>query len=96
MAKRTFTKEYLLDELEILDNKELVISNRITSTDRWNVNHEIIFRTPDCPEGIAYMSDYTVGATELQCESPWEYENTVEATEVRQVEVVVKKWVPVK
>ena len=38
---------------------------------------------------------YSEGATELQDERPWEYQDEVECIEVELKEVKVKKWVPV-
>lgn len=37
---------------------------------------------------------YSRGATESQDERPWEYEKTVKATLVREVEKTVKVWEP--
>lgn len=90
MPKRTFDTETLLDDWCILDDP---IRDRVVDTTRWSVIHEVIFRAPD--DGKVYEASYSVGATEQQCESPWEYEPDVEATEVHEVEVLVKKWVPV-
>ena len=43
------------------------------------------------------MTEYSVGATECQCESPWEYAaDEIECTEVELKEVTIKKWVPIK
>ena len=47
-------------------------------------------------KGKFYMTTYSVGATEMQWEKPWEYEEEVECTEVELKEVKVKKWIPVE
>lgn len=71
-------KQYMLDAL---DDPALVVRDRITDLSRWSVNHELIFRH----EGGLYRAFYRVGATEMQEESPWEYSDEVEATEMREV-----------
>ena len=40
-----------------------------------------------------YSLDWSVGATEMQDESAFEHEDSVTATEVVEVEVLVKQWV---
>ena len=71
-----------------------IISDRITSNSRWSIHHEIIFRLPGQPPGEAWRALYSHGATEQQMETPWEYEDEVEATLVREVERTVKVWEP--
>lgn len=87
---RIFDRDLLLDEWCVLDNP---ILDRIVSTSRWSVHHEVIFQAPD--DGKFYRAEYSHGATEYQDEYPWEDEPQVEAIEVHQVEVTVKQWVPV-
>lgn len=84
-----FKKEYLMKELGLpWDN---TVSEEIIDTTRWSVIKEIIFQDKD---GKYYQTTYSQGATEYQDESPWEYENEVECTEVELKEVKVMKWVP--
>lgn len=71
-----------------------VITDRLVSNSRWSIRHEIIFRLPGQSPGEAWRAHYSVGATEQQAEGPWEYEDEVEATLVREVERVVKVWEP--
>jgi hypothetical protein len=88
MAKKTFSKDYLIDELEL---PQTAIENHITGQSGWTVEHEIIFK-----EGEKHYSTYyEIGATERQDEGPWEYEDDIECEEVELKEVTVKKWVPV-
>lgn len=54
--------------------------------------HEIVFKD----NGKFYSTTYSVGATEMQDESPWEYEREVECIEVELREVKVEKWMPVE
>ena len=45
-------------------------------------------------EGKHYMVEYSEGATEMECEAPFEYDDDeIECEEVELKEVVVKKWV---
>lgn len=55
------------------------------------MHYEIVFEH----EGKFYRATYSVGATECQDEAPWEYEDKVLCEEVKQVEKLVKVWVPV-
>lgn len=82
-------KETLQD---ILWESDQVIEDTIEEHSRWSVLHNLIFKH----EGKCYQTHYSVGATEYQDERPWEYEDEVECTEVKQVEVTVKKWVAVE
>ena len=89
MIKKKFTKEYLVCELDL---PYAAISDKIIDTSRWSIYHEIIFED----NGKFYSTTYSVGATEMQDERPWEYVETVECTEVELKEVKVEKWVPVE
>jgi len=64
---KTFTKEQLIDEYNILGNGSkdcTVISDEIVDTTRWSIIHTVVFTTPELPVGQAYMVHYSVGATE--------------------------------
>ena len=86
--KRQFSKDTMLD---ILDSK-FVISDEIVEHTRWSVVHEIIFKYED----KFWQTYYSVGATESQEESPWEYDKEVGCFEVKPVEkmVVVYEKIP--
>jgi predicted nuclease of restriction endonuclease-like RecB superfamily len=84
-----FKKSYLKNELD-LPYSALV--DEITDTSRWSIHHKIVFQH----DGKFYSIHYSEGATEMQDESPWEYEEDVDCTEVELKEVKVMKWVPVK
>lgn len=88
MAKKTFTKDYLKNELELPWSAN---EDNVIDTSRWSVHHKIVFEDG----GKYYQTYYSVGATECQDESPWEYEDNIECTEVEQKEVLVKQWVEV-
>lgn len=85
MAKVTFTKEEMID---ILDDGRDIVSNEIADTSRWSIHHEIIFEKDD----KLYQTWYSVGATESQDESPWEYETQVECTEVEAYQKTVTAY----
>lgn len=87
---KVFSKDYLMDELDL--PYENTIVNRIVDTTRWSIIHEIVFED----NGKFYMTTYSEGATEIQDERPWEYDDEIECTEVELKEVKVKKWIPVE
>mgnify|MGYP000845173270 CR=1 FL=1 len=89
MAKKVFSKDYLKNKLDLPAN---AVVDKIIDTMRWSIVHEIVFED----NGKFYQTTYSEGATEMQPESPWEYENKVECTEVELREVKVKKWIPVE
>ena len=68
------------------------IEDNIIDTSRWSIIHEIIFENG----GKFYRTTYSEGATEMQWEEPWEYEEEVECEEVELREVTVNKWLPVQ
>lgn len=87
--KINLDKKYMINELDLPDS---AILDEITDTSRWSIHHRIVFAY----QGKFYATHYSVGATESQDESPWEYEDQVECQEVELKEVKVKKWVPKK
>lgn len=85
MAKVKFSKEYLKDNLDLPYS---ALEDKIVDTSRWSIHHSIIFED----QGKFYKTYYSEGATEMQDESPWEYDNEIECTEVHIVEKLVKVW----
>jgi len=85
---REFSREFLREELDLPYS---ALEERIIEVTRWSIQYEIVFEY----EGKFYMTYYSEGATEMQDESPWEYDETVECTEVELKDVTVKKWVPI-
>lgn len=79
-------RDYMYEELNLPDD---AILDEITDTSRWSIHHRIIFTY----QGKFWETYYSEGATEMQDESPWEYEDEVECYEVELKEVKVKKWV---
>lgn len=70
-----------------------IIKDTITDNSRWSIFHAITFRWID---GKTYRAYYSVGATEQQDESPWEYDKEVECEEVAEVPVTTTQWLLVK
>lgn len=69
------------------------ISDEIIGHGRWSVHHEHIFEF----EGKFYRTTYSIGATESQDESPYDYEpDEIECEEVFPVEKVVFVYEPRK
>lgn len=71
-----------------------VIEDKIIDQTRWSTIHEIVFKKDD----KYYMTSYSKGSTECQCERPWEYEDEVECEEVKKVvkTITVEVWEPVE
>jgi len=91
MIVRKIDKQILLD-LDVPFEGECVVEDEIVDTSRWAVQHNVVFEY----EGKHYRAWYQRGATEIQDEGPWEYEDTVECTEVHSVEKLVTVWENVK
>lgn len=90
MAKKVFSKDYLKNKLKLPYSNAII--DKIIDTTRWSIVHEIVFED----KGKFYQTTYSEGATEMQDERPWEYDDEVECTEVELREVKVKKWMPVE
>lgn len=84
-----FKREFLVNELGLPHN---AIEDNVVDNSRWSIQHEIVFEH----EGKFYQTYYSVGATEIQYERPWEYDDEVECAEVVKQEIKVMAWVPVK
>jgi hypothetical protein len=82
-----FKSKYLKNELDLPHS---AIVNEITDTSRWSIHHKIVFEH----EGKFYQTHYSEGATEIQDERPWEYDEDVDCIEVELKPVTVMKWVP--
>lgn len=81
-------KDYLINELDLPDS---AIKTTIIDTTRWSIIYEIVFSH----DNKFWKTNYSVGATEIQNESPWEYRDLVECIEVQLVEKTIKTWQPV-
>lgn len=65
-----------------------VISDEVTDNSRWSIYHDLFFTY----EGKTYRTGYSIGATEMQDEFPWEYDSEVECIEVHKVQRLVDVW----
>ena len=92
MATRSFPKDLLR---KILCGKTPgKVHDQITDNGRWSIHHKMIFKAKD---GLHYQTHYSVGATEYQDETPFEYAPVqIECEQVEQVEKTVLVWEPVK
>ena len=78
---RKFSRDFLAD----MGGK--TIDDQITGHGRWSVNHSRVFEW----EGKLYETLYSVGATELQDEAPYQFDSE----EVDCYEVVAKEQIAV-
>jgi hypothetical protein len=83
----------IFDESNNIVSEGKIYKNKYVEKHRWNSLYELIFSEPEDNTKV-WKTYYFVGNTEYQEERPWEYENEVECTLVRQVEKVkvVKVW----
>lgn len=73
------------------DQLARIIKDEIYETGRWSNYHKCVFKIGD----KYYSTEYSVGATEMQDESPYEYDGEwIEVTEVVPKEVTTIKYVP--
>ena len=92
-----FSKETLVDLVydEYDETKFEILENEIQDRSRWSVHYNLIFKVLET--GKIYETNYSVGATECQEESPFEYEgHEIEVTEVEPYEVTVIKYKAIK
>lgn len=86
--RRSFTKQEI-EDLDLPYNKSIVKSDEIIEVTRWSIVHQLVFKH----DNKYWRCLYREGATELQDESPFEYDDVVEATEVELKDVTVKVWI---
>jgi len=88
MGKIKLTREELTQELDLPCE---ALEDHVIDNSRWSIEHEIIFEY----KGKYYRAYYSVGATEMQDERPWEYEDVIECEEVVKVDKLQSIWTPV-
>lgn len=86
MSVITLDTEYLKKDLGLPED---AIYSEVVFTDRWSTHYDIVFKH----DGAYYMTGYSEGSTEMQCEYAWDNEETVECIQVEYKEVKIKKWV---
>ncbi|WP_371666018.1 hypothetical protein OG306_33365 [Streptomyces sp. NBC_01241] len=99
MTTRIFTSEELEGigvpfECDGSEGTAEELHRELWDTTRWAHVYEFVFRAPD--DGKAYAVYYRVGATEMQDQDLWNWEDSIEAVEVEEVRVVSTEWKPVK
>lgn len=99
MKTRIFTPEELEDigvpfECGEFGHTAEELHCELWDTTRWAHVYEFIFRAPD--DGKTYRVFYWRGATEMQDQDLWNWDNEIEADEVEQVQVTKTEWKPVK
>lgn len=73
----------------------ILVESSVTDTSRWSIQHEGICQHIESEK--YYFIDWSVGATEMQDEGPFEYhKGDVTLTEAIQKEVKIMKWVTKK
>jgi len=70
------------------------VERQIVDSSRWSIHKDGIFL--HIPTQKHYRFYWSVGATEIQCEEPYEYDEKVEVFEVVEKEVLKKEWVEVE
>lgn len=85
MNKITLHKDFLKKELDLPYE---AIKDDIIDQTRWTTVHEIIFAYND----KFWKTSYSVGSTEYQDESPWEYNGEVECIEVELIKKEMLVW----
>ncbi len=76
--------------LEILDDcsdEFSLVKDTIHGNSRWSIRRALIMK--ENSTGKFYRTLYSIGATELQNEGPWEYSKEVEFHEVFPVEKTI-------
>ena len=86
-----FKKEFLREE--VLWGSVEVVLDEMVDHSRWSVHHRLIFKFED----KYWETSYSVGATESQYESPWEYDDDVIKCKQVEPKAVQKiEYVPVR
>lgn len=86
-----FAKEFL-QQLDDEPTAEIV-EDIITDNSRWSIHHRRVFKFED----KFYLTHYSVGATEMQDEQPYEYDSDeIECPEVREVAKLMKAYEVIK
>ncbi|MEU9259012.1 hypothetical protein AB0D68_11065 [Streptomyces sp. NPDC048212] len=99
MPIRTFTREDLEEigvpfECGDYEGAAEELYRELYDTTRWAHVYEFVFRSPY--DGKAYRVYYRTGATEMQDQDIWNWEDSIKAVEVEEVQVMTTEWKPVK
>lgn len=90
--QKKFNKEDLIGTLWEEDNIDLrLVETKLVDTSRWSLLYRMVFE--DLTDERLYMTHYSVGATEQQDESPFQYDDDeIMCTEVEEVQVTVTDY----
>tara|TARA_Y100001973_G_C5158376_1_gene312126 strand:- start:509 stop:796 length:288 start_codon:yes stop_codon:yes gene_type:complete len=92
MTTKKFNKEDLIELLDGDHTKLTLEQDNIVDQTRWSTIHELIFFEND--SGAFYQTTYSCGSTEIQDESPFEYDpDEIECVEVIKQEEIVNVFV---
>ena len=72
------------------DWDEVSGTKKIHDASRWSIHKSGVFKNNKLDKCFEFS--WSVGATEMQEESPYQYDTTVKVFEVRQVEKLIKVW----
>lgn len=92
MNKKTFSGAELRDFLDGDKTKFVLVREDVVDSSRWSIIKRLLFREIGQDESEAWLAHYSVGATELQSEGPFEYEDTVECALLKKTERAVAVW----
>jgi len=70
------------------------VEEKMEDTTRWSIHYSAIHK--QISTGKYFIFYFSRGATEMQDEEPYEYEDKVIIQEVKKELVQVEQWVPVK
>ena len=80
-----FSRDFLINTVHKEPDGAKIVEDNLVETDRWSILHELIFQH----DGKYYRTNYSVGATEIQDEGPFEFSD--EWVECKEVEPFEKK-----
>ena len=90
--EREFSREVMQEIAQEDTDEYKIIETEIVDTTRWATVHVMVFK--DLATSKCYRSYFNRGATEMQDERPYEYDNPIiKCHEVVEKEVLTKKWV---
>ena len=86
-----FSKELMLNILNGNAAEEIVY-DRVVDNTSWSIIYELVFKY----NNKYYKTSYSVGATEYQDETPWEYNDEIECEEVEPIQKLITVYEKVK
>ena len=93
MPVRKLTSEEGREIVWCCDENYEEVQSKVIDTSRWSICREGVFK--DLRDGTFWKANWSVGATEYQCENPFEYDDEAVFVQVELKEVTVLKYVEV-